>query len=308
MNAPELKRKKVSPLDSDTWAVDLALKLFEKEKPEIMLINLPLTDKTGHSTGGITDKPSMAQVINNVDVQVGRLIGAYKQAGIYDQTIFVITSDHGMTPNLHTLDDKQIVSILSSYPGKGTGRVDYYLNNPAKAGEAAEKIAQLQLQGIHGVYYKLKNQDGTYSYFPAPTTLKSIDSQLDACYRYLASTYASAQGPDLVYFTAETWKSSTSTYIGDHSTATWDNQHIPLIISGPGIKKGITSMAPARLVDIAPTVLAAMGLRPERMDGVVLADALLSPSSEFIKLQQATNNRLNPLKEALLNQHFKDMR
>ena len=67
-------------------------------------------------------------------------------------------------------------------------------------------------------------------------------------------------------------------------------------------------MAPARLVDIAPTVLAAMGLQPERMDGVVLADALLSPSSEFIKLQQATNNRLNPLKEALLNQHFKDMR
>jgi hypothetical protein len=306
MNAPELKRKKLNQWDSDTWAVDLALKLFEKEKPEIMLINLPQTDHTGHGTGGITDKPSMAQVINNVDVQVGRLIDAYKQAGIYDQTIFVITADHGMTPWLHTIEDKQISSILSSYGGRGTGRVDYYLNNPAKAGEAAEKIAQLQLQGIHGVYYKLKNQDGTYSYFPAPTTLKSIDSRLDACYRYLASTYASAQGPDLVYFTAENWKSGTSTALGDHGQATWDNQHIPLIMSGPGIRKGGMSTAPARLVDIAPTVLTAMGLKPDKMDGVVLADALAAPARELVALQQAANTELEPLENALKNRHDKD--
>jgi len=307
MNDPEIKQKKLNQWDSDTWAVDLAIKLFEKEKPEIMLINLPQTDHTGHSTGGITDKASTAQVINNVDVQIGRLIVAYKQAGIYDQTIFVITADHGMTPWLHTIEDKQISSILSSYGGRRTGRVDYYLNSPDKAGEAAEKLAKLNLKGIHGVYYKVINANGSYAYLPAPTTLKSIDSQLDACYCYLASTYASAQGPDLVYFTAENWKSSTSKYRGDHGQATWDNQHIPLIISGPGIKKGITSNAPARLADIAPTVLVVMGLEPEKMDGIALADALISPTDEFVRLQQMVNIQLNPLKEALKGRHDKDI-
>jgi arylsulfatase A-like enzyme len=88
--------------------------------------------------------------------------------------------------------------------------------------------------------------------------------------------------------------------LGDHGTATWQNQHVPLVVSGPGIRRGVASSAPARLVDIAPTILAAMGLpRAARMDGVVLADALVAPSPSQLAEQGASDASLGPLRDAL---------
>jgi len=117
----------------------------------------------------------------------------------------------------------------------------------------------------------------------------------------LANTFASAQSPDILIFPEENWNSKESAdyYKGDHGEATWDNQHNILIISGPGIKNDITSYSPSRLIDIAPTVLYLMDLTPEKVDGIVLADALVNPTNEQIEIQKKTNLGLNPLKEAL---------
>lgn len=110
-------------------------------------------------------------------------------------------------------------------------------------------------------------------------------------------------------FPAENWnvQLSASYFKGDHGTGTWENQHIPLIVSGPGFRKGVTSHAPARLVDIAPTVLVAMGLKPEKMDGVALADALEAPSDDLSRAQDAATVELTPLRAALKARHEQDV-
>jgi len=308
MNDPALKRKVTNPWDGDSWTIDFALRLFEREKPEVLLINLALCDDIGHMYGANLGREQTAQIISNVDRQIGRLIDAYKRAGVYENTFFVITSDHGMSANLHTIDETPMAPIVSEYGLKrSAARLEFYVNNPAKAKEAAEKIASLKLDGIHAVYYKVKDDKGGYQYLPASGS--KVDSALDACYRYLTSTYASPQSPDLVCFPAENWniKKATEYFKGDHGTATWENQHIPLIIVGPGIKKGVISHAPARLVDVAPTILAAIGLKSEKMDGVVLADALVSAPEELVRAQEAVNAQLTPLRDALKRRHDQDL-
>lgn len=67
------------------------------------MINLPQKDETGHWCMAINDPQIMGKVVSNADRQIGRVMEAYKKAGIYDRTIFVITSDHGMTPTMHTI-------------------------------------------------------------------------------------------------------------------------------------------------------------------------------------------------------------
>jgi arylsulfatase A-like enzyme len=48
--------------------------------------------------------------------------------------------------------------------------------------------------------------------------------------------------------------------------------HVPLILRGPGIPAGARVAAPVSLVDVAPTVLAALGARPpEDLDGLDLS-------------------------------------
>jgi len=302
INDPSLIRKVVNIWDADTWTIDLALKTFEQEKPEIMLINLSLTDNIGHITDVNNDPKSMKQIIDNVDVQVGRLVEAYKKAGIFDDTLFVITSDHGMSPNKKIIDETKLKTIFADYQIIGAAsRVEYYMKEPLNALEAAEKIAQLNVEGIEAVYYKTKDNQGKYIYQSAPHSLNQMKPDLEATFRYLTSTYASPQGADLVLFPSDYWstKEATEYFKGDHGTATWENQHIPLIFCGPGIKKGAISESPARLVDFAPTILVAMGFEPERMDGIVLADALENPTNEQITSQQKSNSFLFPLQNSL---------
>jgi arylsulfatase A-like enzyme len=245
----------------------------------------------------------MGQVVSNVDRQIGRLIDAYKKAGIYDKTLFVITADHGMTPTSRTISQATINSIIAQSGTWGTEQNEFYLVDPTKSAEVAENIARAGIPGILGAYYSQKNSDGSYVYLPSPTTTKYVTGDLDKCYRYLTSTYASEKSPDVLLVIAENWRQdyqiSGITFKGSHDTVTWLTQHIPLVISGPGVRKGLVLDSPARLVDIAPTILTLMGIAPEHMDGIVLADALSSPTAEQTQAQKEVNTQLASLVAAL---------
>lgn len=78
-----------------------------------------------------------------------------------------------------------------------------------------------------------------------------------------------------------------STWKGDHGGPDWGSQHLPLILSGPGIRRGVVSDWPARLEDIAPTVLMAMGAPTTGMQGIPLAGALEGATPEQQVAQRA---------------------
>jgi len=84
-----------------------------------------------------------------------------------------------------------------------------------------------------------------------------------------------------------------------HLGPQWDDQHIPLVMAGPGIKRGLVSTYPARLVDIAPTVEHLLGVPTGKVDGVVLADSMSAASRAEIKAQQARGRFLRPVVRAL---------
>jgi hypothetical protein len=301
LDDPSFKRSIKNPTDGDTWATDVAIRILELVKPQVILLNLPLTDEAGHASGGITKMEVMSPVLKNVDVQLGKLIDAYKKAGIFDQTLFVVTSDHGMTPRLKTIDDTILKNILTGQVAFPGGRADYYLNIPGNAWFIAEMISAYKIEGIDAVYYKTTNEKGAYVYNPTVTATEVLSKELISCYRYLGATYASAKSPDLILITKENWKFGNSKMVGDHGQATWDNQHIPLLFAGLGVKKGVSDGS-ARLVDIAPTIIALMGLKPDKMDGIVLADILQTPTSKDLEKLATLNKWLKPLMQA-----FKDI-
>lgn len=307
LNDPNLRMAIQNPGDHDTWAMNVALKIFERERPAVLLINLPETDGKGHATGGLIAPQVMAPIIQNVDRQIGRLVEAYKEAGIYEQTVFVITADHGMVPNGRNIDPKVLEPAFRRAGAEPLNRgVHIWLKGPNRSAAAAQEIARLNIEGIVGVYYKTRDSAGNHLYAPAPITQAKLTSELNAAYRYLLGTYASPHGPDIALALAEDTVFGTKppNTRGQHDTFTWGNQHIPLIISGPGVKQGIVSEYAARLADIAPTALALLGVAvsPEKMDGIVLADALLVPTEEQQRLQEQRAPQLRAYQEALIAQ------
>lgn len=66
---------------------------IKAEKPNLMAIIYDDPDHVGHSKGH--DTPEYHAKMEELDACLGEIVAAIKEAGIYDDSIIIITSDHG---------------------------------------------------------------------------------------------------------------------------------------------------------------------------------------------------------------------
>jgi len=287
--------------DENLFAARAGIALLEAARPRALLLNFSASDIYGHSSGGKIAPKTMARVMQSSDQAVGELVAAYRQAGIFEQTLWVVTSDHGMIPNSQAVDPQPIYDAAAEAGIEGQINAPYsFLPDTARALKLAEAIAKKDIPGVTAVYYKLELRDG-FAYLPAPSVQAGLAIPLDAAYRYLLSTFNGPGAPDVVLMTAEDMQFSTKepNSSGSHGWIAWGDLHIPLILSGAGIAPGTVSGAPARLVDLLPTIAILMGLPGADWDGLVLADALQQPLEGERLAQDSSNELIAPLRDTL---------
>jgi arylsulfatase A-like enzyme len=271
----------------DQFAAGLAVRMLRTIRPRALLVNLPGTDIEGHVTGGIIDQRDMRTLARGVDSAIGRIMDAYKQVGLYDKTDFVVTADHGMVPNTHIVPTKEMYAAIRN-TGSAALEDDLlttggyvYLRNGSDAPKVASNLAALHFPGVEGALYKVPSGTG-YVCKAEPGTARSLGPAVTQAYIDLCNTMASPSSAEVVLPYAEDSMGLTvdgSKHWGNHGGFSWRVQHIPLVISGPGVRHGVSAF-PAQLVDIAPTIERLMDLPiPSAVDGVVLADALKSPQT-----------------------------
>ena len=76
-----------------TRLTEMAETYIKERKPSLFAVIYDNPDHVGHQSGH--DTPEYYKVLTELDRYIGRIIEATKQAGIYDDTIFIVTSDHG---------------------------------------------------------------------------------------------------------------------------------------------------------------------------------------------------------------------
>lgn len=72
---------------------DLAVKYIKDKKPTLTLLAWDNPDHVGHADGH--DTPAYYQKLEELDKYVGDVINAVKEAGMLNETIFIVTADHG---------------------------------------------------------------------------------------------------------------------------------------------------------------------------------------------------------------------
>jgi arylsulfatase A-like enzyme len=273
-----------------------------------MMINLPEVDAIGHWSAKWYSEE--ATVYRSFDRSLGRLIDAYKEQGIYDRTLFVITADHGMIQSKNRVIDRVAVeeqirsdlgqkSIILTNGGGSAGptMTAIWLKNPGKNARMARAIFDQHYDNVSAVFF-MNCDNGGHKYEMAG--VEQASANLVKTYEYLLSTDAGPTGPDIAILLRENARNSGMPEMpGRHGGADWGSQHVTLILSGPGVKIG-ASNAPARLVDIAPTIERFMGMTPEARDGHVLADAFQRPYSADVAVQQHSDGEMNVYVDALI--------
>lgn len=288
----------------DEMSVTLALASLRAFQPRVLMINLPACDYYGHRVGGPANPEVMRQVVRGCDRQLGRLIKAYRDRGLLDQTIFIVTGDHGMVPNTYVVRDTEVKRAIRQGGGDylfhtGGNAAHIWLRNPAASARVARHLVDT-LPYAPFAHYQT-SEAGSYRYHPVPRTGTVIAPGLERAYQYLLGTFAGPLAPDIALtFDENTIITGSTSPHGEHSGPTWGTQHVPLVLTGPGVRKGKRSSFPARLVDVAPTVLALLGIQPTRMDGVALVEALETPTTGQVAAHDAIAPDLSAYQQAIV--------
>lgn len=93
----------------------------EGDRPDLATLYFDIVDTAGHEFG--PDALETNEAVNRVDGYIGRLVEGLRARGIYDRTVLVIVSDHGMAQtsperviNLADVVDPEAVQVVYGGP------------------------------------------------------------------------------------------------------------------------------------------------------------------------------------------------
>jgi hypothetical protein len=240
----------------------------------------------------------------NADVQLGKLLAAIAavDATKGGETLVVLTADHGATygesfygkPTAGAGDTNWYYAPNGVWDaGSGASAIDTTTyNNPspelaplratnnlsfvygstaveawlidrsqAKLREAA--AAALRLKGAVAAYYR--SGDG-FALYGANKMTASENAWWRVHGQEIVDTMASPNGPDVVALLHD--RTSYGVY-GDHGGAQESVQRVPMVFWSPSLGHGVSTARPFRTLDVLPTILETMGIKPTApMDGV----------------------------------------
>ncbi|HEX6506196.1 MAG TPA: alkaline phosphatase family protein [Chloroflexota bacterium] len=288
-------------------AMKLAGTSFAKMHQKVTLINLPEFDwPLGHVDGASRDQKDLGTLMRGFDADLAALEDTYRKAGVLDKTLFVLTADHGFSLIDHKISH-QLINNIVAQAGTRIIRDTYHtaayvwVKDETKTARVAALLAAKQNPYIQSVYFRSMGAHGPY-YTRATGADLFRAAGVEAANQYLLQTFSGPNSPDVVVFLKEHSMfvaGSESSWKGDHGGAAWQSQHLPLILSGPGVRKGYTSIYPAPLMDIAPTVLRLMNIPFTGMQGIPLVDALQASSAAEQAAQQAQGSTIWPVISSL---------
>jgi predicted AlkP superfamily pyrophosphatase or phosphodiesterase len=108
----------------DVATTNAAKQVIENLKPNLLFIQLNSPDSAGHTIG--FNSPEFFEKVKKVDTYISDIVAATKKAGIYNNTVFLISADHGGKGKEHGEDtplEREIPWILYGKPVKKKGLI-----------------------------------------------------------------------------------------------------------------------------------------------------------------------------------------
>jgi len=223
--------------------------------PDFLAVYGADLDAFGHLDG--PDSPNIGSLVAQLDRQLGRIVQAAKDVGIYERTTFILTSDHGMTGWR-----RSFLEELVATPGLGRGAELVPPGRPASPDtevvvvKSGGRIADVTLRG------RARTPGRLAEVRRALEGLPQVDRVLGAA--DLEVLRASDKVGDFLVETKTPWgfgleEPEGGASRGGHGST--QEIRVPLLISGAGVRAGALPKD-ARLVDVAPTIAALLGVRP----------------------------------------------
>ncbi len=220
----------------------------------------------GYKNAAAVPSAELLGEIEYVDTAIGLIVNALKAAGIYDDTLLIITAKHGESP----IDPTRYVADGTDTPATLLGPAIPFSESPLNTtgiGATEDDVSVLWLKKGASVTaaVQLLEKDATEiglgEIYYGPTlalnyNLGGLEPGQDP------------RTPDIIVTpnVGVTYSSSTA-MIGDHGGFAHDDTNVMLLVANPRFTAQTVSAASAT-AQVAPTILNALGLDPAALDAV----------------------------------------
>ncbi len=263
----------------DNWTTRSLLRgLWKKTLPKYTLLWLSDPDKSQHDVG--VGAPNALAGIESSDKNLGEVIKSLKERGVYDKTDIMVVSDHGFStiakgPDVVDLLKKAKFSAFkkNENPEPGDimvvglgGSVMFYVVEHQEP-VIRRLVDFLQQSDFAGVVFSKLNLEGT---FPLDIVrYGGTNSGPDVMISMRWTADKNEHGYPGMFYSMDGTKGK-----GSHASLSRFDMNNTLVASGPDFKRSFISETPSGNIDVTPTVLWLLGVKPPKPpDGRVLHEA-----------------------------------
>lgn len=266
----------------DNFGMKCACDIIRKFKPEVLFIHTANLDGARHQHGVFG--PKATNEIRRTDDYIGDIMEALKDAGVFEETNFVLVSDHGqldltrgVKPNVRfveegliELDEKGKVKDWKAYSNSTGMSAQVYLKDPSDK-EVYDKtwkvLKEMEAEGIYGFSQVLTKEE------------VSEKEHLSGDFSFVLET------DDYTFFSDECEAPvACPKKLTDYRSGAATHGYLPdkgpqpiFLAAGPDFKENVLVQS-CSLVDEAPTYARLLGTELPEADGNILYEILKQES------------------------------
>ena len=269
--------------DSDINRTNVTRYIVDRYKPRLLLSHLNDLDHVEHAKG--PESAEARETLERLDGYVGDIVERYEKNGLLDKTIIAVVSDHGFLAMEHSFG---VNALLRE---KGLIRVDEKSTGPASDWDAAGWIAG----GACAIVLKKPDDAATLERVRealAPYTGKPDSPIRRIIERDEIARLGSNTQAVLMLDAGDSWTFSGKLRgkVEDESKVRGMHGQMPdrpnleatFIAAGPGIA-GAARLSQMRMIDLGPTLAAAVGLKLPEAEGKADQGMLAGGSAGMIR-------------------------
>jgi len=265
---------------------------------QVVSVGQKLIEKSVNVTGGYLDSqgtptPALLSEIQFADLSIGKMVAALKSNGLYNSTLIIITAKHGQSP----VDSSRYLGI-SNQAG------DPITTSPATIADNAKCLPESESPS-NSTGIGPTEDDISLLWLVSTCTTESVANLLESQSPAADNIAGIGQifwGPGIAQLfnppglpptgdprtpdilvtpnIGVTYSGSTKK-LAEHGGFSHDDTNVILLISNPNIhKKTVTT--PVETMQVAPTILRALGLDPNSLQSVVEESTQALPDTQLI--------------------------
>jgi hypothetical protein len=220
----------------------------------------------GYQNAAALPSPRLLQEIEFVDASIGDIVGGLKKAGIYEDTLLIITAKHGASP----IDPSSYVADGANTPATLLGTAIPFSESPLNTtgiGATEDDVSVLWLNPGASVTAAVALLESN----AAAIGLGQIYYGPSLWLNYNVGGLDPGQDPrtpDIIVTpnVGVTYSGSTS-MIEDHGGFAHDDTNVIMLVTNPHFRASTVS-ATTTTTQVAPTIVKALGLNPTALDAV----------------------------------------